>query len=61
MNYYDKFVSRHIGPNEDELKQMLEVVKSKSLDDLMNDTIPSKIKLENPLKLDVPASEYEFL
>lgn len=61
MNNYDKFVSRHIGPNDDEIKQMLEVVNASSLDELINETIPSKIKINKPLKLDEPLSEYEFL
>ena len=60
MNYYDKFVSRHIGPNEEEIKQMLKVVNANSLDNLMNETIPEKIRLDKPLKLDEPLSEYEF-
>jgi glycine dehydrogenase len=59
-NYYDEFESRHIGPNKDELKQMLDVVKVKTLDDLMNETLPEKIRLDKPLNLDSPLSEFSF-
>jgi glycine dehydrogenase len=31
----DKFVHRHIGPNEDEVKEMLKVIGAASLDDMI--------------------------
>ena len=57
----DKFVTRHIGPDEKELREMLEIVGASSLDDLINQIIPQQIRNESELKLDEPQSEYDFL
>ena len=43
---YDQFEKRHIGINEDELNDMLKTVKVKSLDQLIDQTIPKKYTLE---------------
>ncbi|REJ85359.1 MAG: glycine dehydrogenase (aminomethyl-transferring) [Bacteroidetes bacterium] len=40
------FSSRHIGPDENDLRQMLEVAGASSLDKLIDETIPSSIRLE---------------
>ncbi len=55
------FSNRHIGPNENDLKEMLSVVKCKSLDGLIEETIPSSIRLKTKLNLSGPESEYDFL
>ena len=57
----DKFVNRHIGPNDSEIKEMLEVVGVKSIDELINQTIPSQIRLEKSPGIGEPVSEYKFL
>jgi len=57
----DKFVNRHIGPNDSEIKEMLEVVGVKSIDELINQTIPSQIRLEKSPEIGEPVSEYKFL
>ncbi len=57
----DRFVNRHIGPDEKEVNEMLKVVNASSLDELINETIPQQIRLKNELTLDEPVSEYEFL
>ncbi len=57
----DRFVNRHIGINEEELHDMLKAVKAKSLDDLINQTVPDAIRLKKPLKLPSALSEYEYL
>lgn len=59
--YTEKFESRHIGPNADAVAQMLKVVKAKSVDELIDQTIPSNIRLKRALKLPAAKSEYEFL
>ncbi|MBK7255531.1 MAG: aminomethyl-transferring glycine dehydrogenase [Ignavibacteria bacterium] len=61
LNNQDKFVNRHIGPDEVQVKEMLDVVGVNSLDQLINETIPSQIKLNKKLKLEEPLSEYKFL
>ena len=57
----DRFVNRHIGINEEELHEMLAAVKAKSLDDLINQTVPDTIRLKKPLNLPSSLSEYEYL
>ena len=57
----DRFVNRHIGINEEELGDMLKAVKAKSLDDLINQTVPDAIRLKKPLQLPAALSEYEYL
>ena len=56
----DKFVERHIGPNEEEIQKMLDKINAKSIDELLDETIPSSIRLEEPLALDSGISEFEF-
>jgi glycine dehydrogenase len=55
------FQRRHIGPNENDQKQMLDVIGVDSLDQLINETIPEDIRLQGVLHLDAPMSEYEYL
>ncbi|MAC87222.1 MAG: glycine dehydrogenase (aminomethyl-transferring) [Gammaproteobacteria bacterium] len=55
------FQRRHIGPNENDQKQMLDVIGVDSLDQLINETIPEDIRLQGVLHLDPPMSEYEYL
>ena len=47
-----KFENRHIGITPADLNEMLKVVGVSSLDELINRTIPSDIRLEK--KLDLP-------
>lgn len=60
-SHYDRFVNRHIGPSQEEAQLMLESLGLNSLDELIDNTIPSKIRLEKPLELSKPVSEFEFL
>jgi len=57
----DKFESRHIGPAENELPEMLQAVGVNSLEQLINETIPEQIRLKHRLELDEPLSEYDLL
>ena len=54
------FADRHIGINENDIEKMLEKINVKSLDELINKTIPSKIKLKVPLELSPAMSEHDF-
>ena len=53
----DLLADRHIGIQEEDLPVMLEKIGVKSLDELINKTIPSKIRLKEPLPLAGPLTE----
>ncbi len=57
----DIFASRHIGPRENEVPAMLETIGVNSLDELIDKTVPSSIRLGKPLNLPGAMSEYEYL
>ncbi|MRX63294.1 aminomethyl-transferring glycine dehydrogenase [Maribacter luteus] len=57
----DLFALRHIGINEGDLGQMLETVRAESLDQVIAETIPSDIRLAQPLPLSEAMSEHDFL
>lgn len=57
----DIFASRHIGPRENEVPAMLETIGVNSLDELIDKTVPSSIRLDKPLNLPGAMSEYEYL
>lgn len=62
MAYTDKFVTRHVGPTDAEVSEMLQVVGVSSVDELISQTIPDNIRLRKPL--DIPQqgmSEHDFL
>src|SRR6056300_929113 len=56
----DKFVERHIGPNEVEVQKMLAKINANSIDELLDQTIPESIRLNEPLNLEREISEFEF-
>jgi len=56
----DKFVSRHIGPREEDIKEMLKVIGVQSLDELIDQTVPANIRLEKPLNLSNGLTEREY-
>jgi len=55
------FSSRHLGPRESEIPQMLKKIGVQSLDELIKKTIPASILNEQPLKLPGGLSEHEYL
>jgi glycine dehydrogenase len=55
------FSSRHIGPNEAEKAEMLAAIGVKSVQELVNQTIPSQIRLGGELQIDNALSEQEYL
>lgn len=57
----DSFTRRHIGPNETETQEMLKIIGADSLESLIDETVPSAIRLEKSLNLPKPVSEYRFL
>ncbi len=44
------FVERHIGPNEEEIAQMLKAIGVDDLATLIDQTIPSDIRLKDAFK-----------
>jgi glycine dehydrogenase len=60
-HYTEKFESRHIGPDAHQTEEMLKVIKAKSIDDLIAQTVPSGIRLKKALNLPAAKSEFEFL
>ena len=61
ISNYRSFSHRHIGPTNDEIQQMLQELKVSDLEQLINETIPPDIRLEQPLNLPEAQSEYDFL
>jgi glycine dehydrogenase len=64
LNPTDTFLHRHLGPDERDIAQMLEVLGCRSLDELTDATVPASIRLTRPMALDVgrePRGEHELL
>lgn len=59
--YQEKFESRHIGPDANQVAKMLKKVKAGSVDELISQTIPAGIRLKKALQLPAAQSEFEFL
>jgi glycine dehydrogenase len=55
------FISRHIGPRDTEISDMLDTVGAGSLDDLMDKVIPPNIRARQPLNLPTALSERNAL
>ena len=60
-NSQKDFIRRHIGPNKKDEQNMLDQLGYKSLSELINNTVPEKILLKDPLSIGDPNSEYEAL
>lgn len=61
LDQHDDFISRHIGPRDNEIKEMLNTVAAESLDTLMDETVPETIRIREPLHLPKSCSEREAL
>jgi len=57
----DKFVNRHNGPRQSEVSAMLKKIGVGSIDELINQTVPSHIRLKQPLRVAPAMSEYQYL
>jgi glycine dehydrogenase len=58
---FTDFVSRHIGPNQADLPDMLKAVACTSLDQFMGKVIPDGFQATTPINLPEPSSEYAIL
>jgi len=61
MSITDNFERRHIGPDAHDVEKMLHTIGVESLDQLIDETVPSKIRMQPPLDLPVGLSEREML
>ena len=57
----ESFQSRHIGPSPEDAADMLKVVGAPTLDALIDEAIPARIRTPKPLNLPDGQSEYAFL
>src|SRR5438874_9792126 len=58
---FDSFARRHIGPSEDEVRDMLREVAFENLDALIDAAVPKNIRLDRQLNLPEAKSEIEAL
>ena len=65
MNIFEQqsteFRTRHIGPDEKETQQMLQVIGAESVDELVNKTVPSAIRMKKALPIPAAMSESDYL
>ena len=45
----DHFLSRHIGPSDEDIKKMLDIMGLDSVEKLLNETIPKTIRLKEKI------------
>ncbi|RVE47093.1 hypothetical protein evm_008277 [Chilo suppressalis] len=55
------FPGRHIGPRDQDVVTMLDLLGYKSLDQLTNDAVPKKIQLQGLMDISEPMSEYDLI
>ena len=55
------FADRHIGSNNLDKTNMLDYVGSKSIEELISETIPENIRLKKEMNLEPALSEQEYL
>ena len=60
-NSQKDFIGRHIGVSDNDQKKMLKDLNFKSLDQLINSTVPKKIQFKDELNIGESNSEYEAL
>jgi len=60
MTKHNAFQLRHIGPRKEEINSMLKTIGVKSLDQLIDETIPASIRLKKPMNVDEGMTEFEF-
>ena len=61
IHYQEDFENRHIAPNEADTAQMLQQIGVNSIDQLIEQTVPERIRLKQPLNLPKAKSETEYL
>ena len=56
-----EFIQRHIGPNEADTTTMLAAIGVKSLEELIEKTVPASIRLTKPMNIPEGLTEFEML
>lgn len=57
----ERFLTRHIGSNDEQIKEMLNRIDASSIDELIDQTVPADIRRREAFELDEPMSEVRFL
>src|SRR5574344_1510162 len=57
----NEFLQRHNGPSAEQAEQMCKTIGVKNVEDLIDKTIPAKIRLPKPLNIAKGMTEFEFL
>ena len=57
----DRFVERHVGPRDADIREMLDLLGLGSLDELSSTALPKSIQLSRPLALGEPRGEHEIV
>src|SRR5262245_13888177 len=57
----ESFIGRHIGPSNEECREMLDFLELSSLDELADKTVPQSIRLSSPLQIGESNSEHVVL
>ncbi len=55
------FSGRHIGPSTEETSSMLKFIGASTIDELINQTIPSQIRITEKLAVNEGLSEYDYI
>ena len=58
---HGEFLMRHIGPRDEHVRHMLEIIGSPSLDEMIRTTIPPSIQDDEPLDLPLARNETETI
>jgi glycine dehydrogenase len=61
IHYQENFKDRHIAPNDADTKAMLNTVGLSSIEELIDQTVPTSIRLKQPLNLPAAKSEVDYL
>jgi len=61
FKYREDFSLRHNNADPADISAMLKTIGVDSLDTLIQQTVPQKIRLAQPLDLPAPKTEFEFL
>jgi len=56
-----EFIKRHIGPNAQDTEKMLASIGRKSVDELIEKTIPNNIRSKKPMQIPEGLSEFQML
>ena len=59
--YQERFDTRHNGPDNLQIQEMLKQVGVESVDQLIDETVPANIRLKKPMHLPKALPEFEFL